>query len=430
MCRGFLRAFLCLLLLAFSQSDAKDLPFQLESDDWTEWKVRSLNLMGLQHTDSTVVLRELEMRPGSGYSDLALQDDIHALQNTQLFARLVVTVHADSSEEAVDVVYAVAERPRFLAYPVLSPADTQGWVYGFALMNENLGGSARFLRLIVEQGDHLDYSLEAGDPWFLGKRRPVGLRLSQRVSDALDSDCERRSRSISLSWRRYFDRQLSLGLNPFFDEMRVRNFTTETCESTVSPDGFDRIAGLGFDVNLNSTDVHLRPSKGVHGRFALRAFGLSGLENPAGVSLDASLASFHSVPIFRRAVLGLRVAAGMTGGRRGDYMKRYLGGSKRVRAGLPSDWPGWSQCVASVEYRLPLLDRQVFFKHLDVGLGLVLFADGGLSWKDEFRGDLLAAGGLGLGLRVFAPFIKVGRLDFAYKPGSGFIVTAAHGHAF
>ncbi len=111
-------------------------------------------------------------------------------------------------------------------------------------------------------------------------------------------------------------------------------------------------------------------------------------------------------------------------------MKRYLGGSQLVRAGRPSDWPGWSQCLASLEYRVPLVDRQVFFKHVDVGLGLVLFADGGLSWEEEFHGHSLAAGGFGLGLRVFAPFIEVGRLDLAYKAESGFIITAARGHAF
>ena len=396
--------------------------------DWSEWRVRSLRCIGLQQTDSLVILREVELKPGVGYSDRMLEADAQAVKNTNLFARLIVSVSPDSAEEAVDVVYAVSERPRWLAYPILTPTERLGWIYGFGLMNRNLGGLGRRLDLEAEYGEHLSYSALLQEPWLWGRRQPLSLYVSRRNAESADGDYRRVSKDARLSWYHHFDRESKVGLSPFWSELRVRDHRVQPEQVTVSPRDLDVYGGLGLSAERNTTDFHVNPSQGGVAGASLSAFGLGGKQHPAGTTLLAGISRFR--PLGSHATLGLNMAAGMTVGRRAEYMKHYLGGRSRVRSGYGDQWPGWSHARGSLELRLPLLQRRVYFQHVDLGLGMVAFVDGGVVWRDEFHGPRLGAGGAGLGLRLFAPFVEVGRVDVAWSPEHGAVIHFGQGHAF
>lgn len=401
---------------------------QAATPDWSEWRVRSVRCQGLQHSDSSVILRELELRPGVGYSDRMLAEDAKAIKNTNLFARLIVSISPDSAEEAVDVVYAVSERPPWLAYPILTPTEELGWIYGFGLMNRNLGGKGRRLDLEAEYGEHLSYSLFLQDPWFMGRRQPVSIYLNRRDAESATGDYRRMSKELRLNWQHHLDRERSLGLQASWNEMTVRDHRAVPEPVTVNPLGVDVFGGLGVNFVRNSTDFHVNPSRGGVLSASASAFGLAGEKHPAGM-LWAAGAS-HFLPLGSAWTLGGNLASSVTAGRRADYMKHYLGGRSRVRSAYGDQWPGWSQAHASLELRAPLLQRRVYFQHIDFGLGLVAFADGGVVWKDEFKGRNLAAGGAGLGLRLFAPFVEVGRIDVAWSPSQGAVIHFGQGHAF
>lgn len=396
--------------------------------DWSEWRVRSLRCLGLQHTDSLVILREVELKPGVGYSDRMLEADAQAVKNTNLFARLIVSVSPDSAEEAVDVVYAVSERPRWLAYPILTPTESLGWIYGFGLMNRNLGGLGRRLDLEAEYGEHLSYSAYLQEPWLLGRRQPLSLFISRRNAESAEGEYRRVSKDVRLSWYHHFDRESKVGLHPFWAEMRVRDHREVPEQVTVSPRDLDVYGGLGLSLERNSTDFHVNPGGGSVAWASMTAFGLGGRSHPAGTTLLGSFSRFH--PLGKSATVGANLAAGLSVGRRAEYMKHYLGGRSRVRSGHGDQWPGWSHARASLEVRMPLVQRRVYFQHVDFGLGMVAFLDGGVVWRDEFHGPRLGAGGAGLGLRFFAPFVEVGRLDVAWSPEQGAVLHFGQGHAF
>jgi len=395
--------------------------------DWTEWRVRSVRCLGLGRTDSTVILRELELTPGTGYSDELLDADANAIKNTNLFARLVVSVRPDSLDEAVDVVYAVTERPPWLVYPIVSPTADLEPVYGVGVMHRNLGGEGRRLDFEAEFGAHVNYSLTWVEPWFLGRRQPLSVRAARRISDSADGDYRSATRSLGVGWTRYVERELSVGLSPWWQEVRIRDNRPEPEQVTVNPRGRDVYAGLSLSAGLNLTDVHVNPTRGWRTDGGLSAFGFGGSNQPAGWTADAAVAGF------RRAgagVLAAQLAAGLTAGRTGDYMKRYLGGSQHVRAGESGAWQGWSTLVANLEWRLPLVDRRVYWRRVDLALGGVLFADAGLVWHEVYGDRPLAAGGAGAGLRLFAPFVEVARLDFAWSPEHGLQVRVGRGQMF
>jgi outer membrane protein assembly factor BamA len=396
--------------------------------DWTDWRVRSLRCLGLQHADSTVILRELELRPGVGYSDELLEQDAAAVKNTNLFARLVVSVNPDSADESVDIVYAVSERPRWLAFPILTPTENLGLIYGLGLMNRNLGGLGRSLDLQAEYGERLSYSLLVQQPWFLGRRRAAQFYLARRVSDAADGDYQMRGWEARAGWSHHFDRETRLGLHPYWQEVRVRDQRAGARRATVHPGGLDIYGGAALSLEHNTTDFHVNPHRGGRQVLGLSGFGLAGRDRPAGALAHLGLSAF--LPLPADLTLGASLAGDGTVGRRADYMKHYLGGRQRVRGGHNGQWPGWSLAHASVELRAPLLPRRVYFQHVDLGLGGVIFADGGVVWREVFRGPALAAGGAGLGLRLFAPFIEVGRVDLAWSPTHGLMVQIGQGHAF
>lgn len=397
------------------------------AEDWTEWRVRSLRCAGLVHVDSTVILRELEMLPGTGYSDQLLNEDALAVKNTNLFARMVVSVDADSSAEAVDIIYAVTERPRFLPYPILSPTENLGWVYGIGLMNRNLGGMGRSLDVEAEFGEHLNYSLQVVEPWFMGRRSPLSIYLNRRDSESTSGEYMRRSHDVVLGYRYYFDKQLSIGIQPFWKEIKVKD-SQAADRVTVNRHNQDVFGGTGIDLYLNTTDIHVKPTTGSRLRIGMSLFGLGGDNQPAGSRLWIGRSRYMRLTGGR--VLALNLAAESTAGRFGDYYKHYLGGRKRVRSAQAGTWPGGSQIYGNLELRLDLLKRRVYFQHVDFALGAVLFADAGVIWKERFHGDMLSAGGLGVGLRVFAPFIEVGRLDYSWSPGQGSVIQIGKGHAF
>lgn len=415
----------CLAVLAQEEPDAG---VAHSGGDWTEWRVRSLRCTGLQRTDSTVILRELELRPGVGYSDQALEEDALAVKNTNLFARLVVSVNPDSADEAVDIVYAVSERPRWLAYPILAPTDRLGWVYGFALMNRNLAGKGRRLDLQAEYGEHLSYTLYLQEPWFLGRRQQVSLLVNRSSRSSAEDDFRRISKEVRLGWQRRLDRQTQWGLHPSWTEIAVRDRRPDPSQGTRNPLGLDVFGGLGLSAEHNSTDFHASPRRGVVAVGGLSAFGLSSPRMPAGWAGSLSLSRF--LPLGESLVLGMNGAADWVAGRRADYMKHYLGQRGRVRAGGLERWPGWSLCHGGVELRATLLPRRVLFQHVDLGLGAVAFLDGGIVWDEIFEGRRLAAGGAGVGLRLFAPFVEVGRVDLAWSPTHGAMIQIGQGHSF
>jgi outer membrane protein assembly factor BamA len=375
-----------------------------------------------------VILRELELQPGVGYSDQALSEDAQAVKNTNLFARLVVSVNPDSADESVDLVYAVSERPRWLAYPILTPTERLGWIYGFALMNRNMGGMGRRLDLEAEFGEHLSYSIFVQDPWFLGRRQPVSLYVNRRVSTSANGDFLKRSKEVRLSWLHYFDRETLLGIQPSWQEITVHDNRPNPENATCNPLGVDVFGGLGLQLERNTTDYHASPHRGWVGSGGVTAFGLGGSEMPAGLSAALSYSCF--LPSGENWVLGLHSATDLIAGRRADYMKHYLGKRSRVRAGGVDRWSGWSVWNASAELRMNLLPRKVYFQHIDLGLGAVAFVDGGLVWDDIYQGRRLAAGGAGLGLRLFAPFVEVGRVDVAWSPTHGAMIQIGQGHSF
>lgn len=240
-----------LALAARSASPEPEDSLLSEDLEWSDWSVAAIRITGLEHVREEAVLRELVMRPGDLYSDEELVLDANALKNTQLFARLVVTVSPDSLDEAVHVAYALKERPRFLFLPLLKPGDTTGeWDYGFALQHNNVGGMGRRLSLEARDGSSRQLAVEWSEPWLWNRRlhwHLVGQYAEQTVhrsENGQQSEYQRRIVHGGTRVEAFLDPQRSCFLEPGWFSLESGSHLGE--RTTTHPGGRDRFLGLGM----------------------------------------------------------------------------------------------------------------------------------------------------------------------------------------
>jgi outer membrane protein assembly factor BamA len=427
-----LAGLLCLAAAGACQNGA--LPDSLAAEDleWSDWTVAGIRISGLEHVREQAVRRELQMRAGDLYSDEELVLDANALKNTQLFARLVVTVSPDSLDQAVQVSYALKERPRFLFLPLLNPGDTPGeWDYGFALQHNNVAGMGRRLTLEARDGSSRRLAVTWTDPWLWNRRLrwhlvgEYGEQTVRRSEGGQQSEYQRRLLHGGTRFEAFLDPQRSWFLEPGWYSLESGDHLGD--RTTINPLGRDRFLALALGARINTTDIHVNPERGLSGFVSAWMFGLHGTDNPAGTRMDLSLARFHPLG---RTVLGLNGQLAATVGRRPSYMEHTLGGHTLVRGLDSGSFAGWSSAIGKLEWRFPLLDKRIVMQRYDVAVGGVLFVDCGQTWAELFEHGTGLRGGAGGGLRVFAPFVDVISLDGGYSREHGLQVYISSGQSF
>jgi outer membrane protein assembly factor BamA len=132
-------------------------------------------------------------------------------------------------------------------------------------------------------------------------------------------------------------------------------------------------------------------------------------------------------PIVERHTLALFSLTTVQSGRIGIdlplYQDFHLGGTNTVRGWDLDAIRGKNQHLATVEYRITLLDPSDFRPFGDsfpVGVQLAAFGDLGVAWGGGDDDGAQTLDGYGVGVRLLVPFVDVVRLDFAFgQPGAG-----------
>jgi outer membrane protein assembly factor BamA len=398
------------------------------NDLWIEWRVRSVVCHGLEITDSTTVLRELELLPGAGYNDVLLQEDANAVKNTGIFARLAVSVSPDSVAEAVDIIYAVQERPAYFVLPILETRSANKLSYGFKLYYINLFGKGQHLTLKMIEGGLHSYQVGFSNPWLFRKKQRFNVIIKhlEKNNPAEDYWVENNVAALGLS--EYLTREFQVNYGIFWRYSSIIAYEEGLEKKTVNPDGADNFGGVNAGFRINTTDLYVNPHHGSNIYSGVTFFGLSGRNHPAGTSCVFSASKFF--PYSEKIVLGLNLQSSFIAGRRPEYLRTFLGGENGVRSGATGSWENWSQLVTHCELRFQMMKRRVVFHNIDIGIDGVLFADGGIGWQEIYTGENFAAGGLGAGLRFFVPFIDVGRFDTSWSPNHGLMFSIGTGHIF
>ncbi len=381
-------------------------------------------LSGTERTDAAFARERVALQPGDVVAQSALDDAVDQLYRTGAFrvVRLDVTPRADAAdaERPVDDVALAVEEADARSVEVGAGWGSyellRSWV---RYRDRNFTGRARVLDLDAHASlRSAGVGARAGDRYLLGRDRTLsaGARYEFREQPSFDS----RTLDLDVSVRHDLSRQdaVTYGYRLRFDEARHRESAVRGAEE----DGFSRAAGLFADVEHDTRDDRLFPTRGVFAQF-----GLFRSAPDLGGDLDFlewRAAWSRCFPLREGTVLavgGRFVTRDVfSGGPSLPIQERlFLGGESTVRSFREDELGpvdaerdprgGLTSAVANVELRQQLWGR----------LDGALFFDVGTVSPKSFDLSEPVGEAVGAGLRYRLPVGPV-RLDVGYNPAHRF----------
>ncbi|MDH7570030.1 MAG: POTRA domain-containing protein, partial [Armatimonadota bacterium] len=142
--------------------------------------VEEIRVEGLKKTKQYVVMRELDTKPGEVFYGKQLQEDLQRLRNLDYFETMEPQIADGSEPGKVKLVINVKEKKTGTVSVGLGYSSRDRLV-GFADVTEhNFRGRGQQVGLRWEAGQFTNrsgYEFSFTDPWALGKRTSLGLRL-------------------------------------------------------------------------------------------------------------------------------------------------------------------------------------------------------------------------------------------------------------
>jgi outer membrane protein assembly factor BamA len=387
--------------------------------------VDSVYVTGTRSTRPFAVLREMETEPGELLEAPILQRDRDFLLGLGVFSRVEMQCH-DVGGGRVALEVRVRERPAIFQQAVLPVVnwdmERDRLSYGARWTSKNFRGRFENLNLYYERSSESeggDFSW--GSSWLGMRHIGVGVRVFY---------FRRLETPGSLAIRRNYGTEtfLELPLNRSkMEQLRLRTSLFEEIRETDSArelqDG-DRNTLFGFSTGLvfDSRNSGIRPTHGVRLELALRPRFVREEEFRRFTTYTLGARTFTS--LHPRLVLAVQSRLDLQRGLVPEYNRFGIGGAGTVRGLERSALWGTNRYVGSTEMRYDLLEPRVLSlpgllwfgpSTVDVGLGLVLFADMGAAWSDQLTRRHWKSG-YGVGLRLFSPLQNVIRLDYGFTP--------------
>ena len=377
--------------------------------------IAAVTVTGLRHIKESIVLEQIESRPGRPYSQAVADLDRVRLDRLGVFSDVTMTPVTTGDALTVNVV--VVETLRVLPALSIAVTDENGTSAGPAVKLLSVRGhphevslTARFGGSTLFEFSETSAELTHSPHWHSSK-----LALRERFNK-LDGFNES---SIDLDARIGLRTSERFKAGAMVQLYRVR---ADQSGVTLSPDDVDTIWSAGAVADHDTRNSRQDPSNGWwNSADAAWKMGTGGF---AAMNIDAR----RYQQLARRGVLvATSLLTLQSGGP--DVVPSYtdfaLGGSNTVRGWEFNASRGKNQFINSLEYRYTVVDTRafrVFGVGLYAGLALAAFTDAGTAWSlsGDFSQGIIAGGGLGL--RLYLPFVNMIRLDFALGDGN------AHAH--
>ena len=372
--------------------------------------IAAVTVTGLRKIKESVVLEQIESRPGLPYRQAVADEDRLRLDRLGVFSDISLTPVTTGDRLHVNV--AVVETLRVLPAVSIAVTDENGTSAGPVLKLLSVRGrphemsiTARFGGSTLFEFSEISPELTRSSFWHSAK---IALRERYNKLDEFNE------RSID------FESRLGVRTSERFKTgaiVQLYQVRSDEAGITVSPGDVDTLTSTGAVVDYDSRNSRRDTSNGWWN--SADAFWRMGTGGYATIDVDIRryqrLASRHGVI----ATSLLTVQSG-TADVVPTYMDFSIGGSNTVRGWEFNARRGKNQFINSVEYRYTAVETKafrVFGVGLYAGLAVAVFGDAGSAWSrsDEFSPGLIAGGGIGL--RVFVPFVSMIRLDFALGNG-------------
>ncbi len=169
---------------------SKQVKLTLFIDPGKRVTVRRVDIVGNSVTHDEVIRRELRQMEGGWLSGEAIRLSRQRLERLGFFLSVnVETPSVPGSDDQVDVIFSVEEKPSGNVIGSVGYSDTQGVIFSFSVSQDNFLGRGTKLKLAFDNSDvSQEYSFSYNNPYYTldGVSRGFGLSLTE--TDAGEAD--------------------------------------------------------------------------------------------------------------------------------------------------------------------------------------------------------------------------------------------------
>lgn len=407
--------------------DSNTLVFYVE-----EGEIDKIILKGIEHVNTKLVYREMNLGSGSVLNMKQLREDRLAIMRLGYFSRVSVPTIVQSTEfpGRVDVIYDLAESKINNLQVGLEqlPNNYYSLTYGLRFPNFRNQGDGIYLKaqtLIRGALEDYNYYLKYNEPWPFGIKMPFNFILWHQVNkeNVLGT-------SSSVSVRR---RGWEANLQPiyFADRQLLVGFSQEDVQEVIGTYSPYYTSALRAAFIQNTIKNQSHPTAGtMHALEVERGNNLFGIINYGGIEYAKYefKYSLFTEPI-KNGVVGVHFEAGYLDAKDSAILlfeqdMFSVGGSYSLR-GYPDPYSnpasaitGKKKILVNLEYRTLLTD---WFQ-------LAAFTDWGYATSGPLNPSDFKWGG-GIGFRFFTPLVPI-RLDFGYSDEENFVFHFGLGQIF
>ncbi len=398
---------------------------QKKLPDWKVFNGKILNkiiVLGNKHTESRVILREVQLKPGEVFNDSLMRRSKERIENLWLFNR--VEVLPFGSGDSVSVIINVTERWYFFPYPVfdLEDRDWNKITYGFGFAHLNFRGWNEKLQASIHFGNRPGLKFSYYNPWIGDQLHLFGgfYFRTFRKENYLYGFPEHHLLTV-LHFGKYWTRDFYTVIKLIRDRVRVDD---ENKPYMVTGKATEVNMGLRLTTTFDYRDLYAYPSHGWFLRLGIYRMGLF-LKN---VDYVQYLFDFRKYFYFKPFIFASRLYTLQSYGTAPVYDLVFLGYNERIRGHFSEVYSGKHAMIAAAALRWPIIPVRYFSlgednamseyvtKDLKFGLNMGIFVESGQVWNRHSAFSLRKMiTGYGVGLHFLLPYVEVLRLDLAFN---------------
>jgi outer membrane protein insertion porin family len=395
---------------------------QVAEEDPYGKTIKKIKIEGLKRTKEYIVTRELISEVGDPLLKENLDKEYTRLELLDIF--IDIQIEPSIETDGVILTYRFTETIRWLPMIGFQITDENGISAGGGLKFPNLFGKSIFFsgRLLYGGATTVEVVLE--NPWFSGNRLGYALEYYRRERNNEISDFFEKSHEFYLRIGSQLGKNGRIG-----GSLESVNIYSDKDGITLSPDNVDRVTRIGIYLGYDTRDVFVDTRRGWWSEIAISR-EIRILKNATNFyQLDLDLRRYQPLPFWGRHFLAifslLTLRTGEVGKDVAQWQRFGLGGTNTVRGWEYATQKGKNQFVTTVEYRITVLEPQVFNLPFNLryrgGLHICFFGDMGIAWDEanQFKSHNFI-GGFGVGVRLLLPVVGVTRLDVGWgQKGQG-----------
>ena len=387
--------------------------------------VENINIIGNDHTQSHIILREIYHPIPDKFDSTLAQDDRNRIYNLGLFSTVEV--------KQIDSSYTVflVETLHFFPIPLVDYNEANGWSYGVGIEFINFRGRNQKLTFGGLIGEETTYFLNFKDSWIAGDHVSLKAKLYQYHTEnsMYDYNYQENGFYIGTGFYKKTHHKYKIEIGMEIINLDTINNTIPQYKHTILL--LNNFLKAKYNYQYDTRDIYIDPTNGL--LFSISLLPKYHIKNPElsyyrlfihrtsyfllSKNLNDLVLSFKSAALLQQSKSFPIFANVYVGGE--DFIRGYSPNPNENKKPVEKLIEGYNILFQSIVLQHTLFKR-TDYGNVEMGIDLVYFLDMGIvsdtyySFQTE---DLII--GYGFGLRLFTSGIGTIRIDLGFNPYGG-----------